>query len=503
MSYEKQLICPTLEEIDLIRKKLNSIVDIPYIKENKSKHNLYNNYSDSNDINKDKNNKINQLNEKIKELENILNSNSYKINNYDNILNENKELNNILNKLKYNNPNNNNNNLSNYDINDEEDKDNYPKQILDNIKNNSTKNYNNSYNNNLKYSNSNDNFNNIGYKRDYNFYKNNINKNNFENINLSKKESSYKNFKNASEPEIINKLLNKNKYLNEEIDKLKRELYLTSKQNMSNKEILANYIQQILDEHKGELNSELIKYLLDRIDKLEYQNFFLSSKIENLIIIMNQYIEELCEYIDIIFDLGNVINDIPDNIINQNLNEDFFIVRDTLNNKKDYLNKKYEEYNNFKNKLNTNDVLKNNEVLIMLGNKINDINNTIKDDKISNEYSKIIDEKIQKYENIMNPNNIEENKNFIDKELLITNNILSKQNSELRQVIKDILANDIYSTPVINAEIKEKLINILNDNKFGQKTNNSLTGFCTYEDLLMMLNIQCYINEIQMNQNNI
>ena len=33
MSLEKKLIYPTLEEIDLLRKKFNCIVDIPYSKE--------------------------------------------------------------------------------------------------------------------------------------------------------------------------------------------------------------------------------------------------------------------------------------------------------------------------------------------------------------------------------------------------------------------------------------------------------------------------------------
>ena len=487
MSFEKELICPTIEEIDLIRKKLNSIVDIPYIKENKSTSNLYfndtkkNNFSLLKDSNKNNNEIIEQLNQKIIELENTLNSNSYKINNYDNLVNENKELNYLISKMKKTYSNDHiNNNLSNYEINDEEDnnnvnKRNTPEQILKYIKNNTDTKHSN-YNDEIKYNNS---------------------KNNFDinNNNLSKKGSCFKNINKESEPEIINQLINKNKYLNEEIDKLKRELYLSSKQNTSNKEILANYIQQMLNEHKNELNTELIKFLLDRIDKLEYQNYFLASKMENYIIIMNQYIEELCEYIDIIFDLGNVINDIPDNIIEQNINEDFFLVRDTLNNKRDLLNKKYEEYNLFKNNLNTDDALKNNEVFIMLGNKINDINNLINNDKIAKEYSKIIDEKIKKYENFVNSNNIEEKKNFIEKELLITNNILEKKNSELRQVIKDILANDIYSTPVINSEIKEKLINILN--------NPEQNTTYLYEDLIMMLNAQCYLNENLMNKENI
>ena len=453
MSFEKQLVYPTKEEIDLIRKKLNSIVDIPYLKQNNmmNNNNLLLNNTDINytlpkSLNSNSKEIIEQLNQKIYELQNTLNSNAYKINNYDNLLNENKELNFLVNKLKKSNSNNRLNNNSIYDINDNE----------------------NNYNNN-KYNNSNKSFN-----------------NNYSNNNFNKE----------AEPEVINNLLNKNKYLNSEIDKLKRELYLSSKQNTSNKEILANYIQQVLKEHKGELNTELIKFLLDRIDKLEYQNFFLASKLENYIIIMNQYIEELCEYIDIIFDLTNVINDIPDNVINQNLNEDFFIVKDTLNNKKKMLNKKYEEYNNFKNILNTDDTLKNNDVFIMLGNKINDISNLINNDKMPKEYSKILDEKIKKYENMKNPNSGENN---MEMELMLTNNILEKKNSQLRQIIKDILSNDKKSYPIITPEIKEKLITILNDDNSGEG-NNNITNYCLNEDLIMMLNAQCYLNEMQINQ---
>jgi hypothetical protein len=456
MSFEKQLVYPTKEEIDLIRKKLNSIVDIPYLKQNNminTNNLLFNNkdlnYTFPKSLNSNSKEIIEQLNQKIFELQNALNSNPDKIKNYNNQINDKKELNFLENKLKKsNNSSNNRFNNSNYDLNDNE----------------------NNYNNN-KYNNSNKSFNN---------------------------NYSYNNFNKEAKPEVINNLLNKNKYLNSEIDKLKRELYLSSKQNTSNKEILANYIQQVLKEHKGELNTELIKFLLDRIDKLEYQNFFLASKLENYIIIMNQYIEELCEYIDIIFDLTNVINDIPDNVINQNLNEDFFIVKDTLNNKKNMLNKKYEEYNNFKNILNTDDALKNNDVFIMLGNKINDIKNLINNDKMPKEYSKILDEKIKKYENMKNHNSGENN---MEMELMLTNNILEKKNSQLRQIIKDILSNDKKSYPLITPEIKEKLITILNDDNSGEG-NNNITNYCLNEDLIMMLNAQCYLNEMQINQFN-
>ena len=109
---------------------------------------------------------------------------------------------------------------------------------------------------------------------------------------------------------------------------------------------------------------------------------------------------------------------------------------------------------------------------------------------------------MKKYENLMNKINSEDNNNFIEKELIITNNILEKKNSELRQIIKEIFANDKSNKPLINSKIKEKLISILNDNNSSKGNNIMISNFCAYEDLLMMLNAQCYLNEILMNQDN-
>ena len=467
ISLEQNLIFPTLEEIDLIRKKFNTIIHIPYLKDSKyiNKNNPQNFYINKSLTKKNNNQEetIEKLNKKIDELQTTLNINSYKINNYDNIMSKNKELNNIIIKLKNKNNGSNMkiNNSSNYEINEEE-----------NINNNYIK------------INEND-INNISMK-DYNLSKNS-NKENNNDVN-----------------EIINNLMNTNKYLNSEIEQLKKELYLSSKQNTSNKEVLANYIQQTLDENKDKLNLNLIQFLLDRNDKLEYQNFFLASKLENYILIINQYIDDLCEYIDIIYDMKDVINDIP-NRFYKDLNQDFFIVKNEINEKLDLLNKKYEEYNAFKNVINTDDISKNNTVFLLLGNKINDVNNLIYNEKIPKDYSKILDEKIKNYESLINNDILQENKNLIEKKLIISNNLLEKQNSELRLILKDILANDIYSTPVINSEIKERLKQILNEENNENNSENILSynnAFCSYEDLLMMINVQCSLNEAQLNLNN-
>ena len=449
MSFQKKSIYPTLEEIDLIRKKFNSIVDIDYNKENENKNLLKSPYNST--YSKDNSELIEKLTQKIEELQTELNLNSYKINNYDNLLNKNRALNNLLKKNNsvYNRISN-----SNYEINEEE-----------------------SNNININKTNDND-INNISMK-DYNY-------------NITKTTNR------ENETELVNNLINSNKYLNAEIDKLKKELYLSSKQNTSNKEVLANYIQQILAENKDKLNTNLIGFLLDRIDKLEYQNYFLASKLENYILTLNKYLDDLCEYIDIIFDMRDIINDIPDKFYDE-LTQDFFIVKNAINEKNDLLNKKYEEYNSFKNILNTDDISKNNAVFFMLGNKINDVQNIIITEKIPKDYSKLLDEKIKQYENIMNNPEEDQNKSIIEKKLIIHNNLLEKENFELRQALKDIMAKDIYSTPLITGEIKEKLNKILNDENYND--NSTSNPFSTFDDLLMMLHNQCMLNENQLNQN--
>ena len=449
MSFKKKSIYPTLEEIDLIRKKFNSIVDIDYNKENENKNLLKSPYNST--YSKDNSELIEKLTQKIEELQTELNLNSYKINNYDNLLNKNRALNNLLKKNNsvYNRISN-----SNYEINEEE-----------------------SNNININKTNDND-INNMSMK-DYNY-------------NITKTTNR------ENETELVNNLINSNKYLNAEVDKLKKELYLSSKQNTSNKEVLANYIQQILAENKDKLNTNLIGFLLDRIDKLEYQNYFLASKLENYILTLNKYLDDLCEYIDIIFDMRDIINDIPDKFYDE-LTQDFFIVKNAINEKNDLLNKKYEEYNSFKNILNTDDIPKNNAVFFMLGNKINDVQNIIITEKIPKDYSKLLDDKIKQYENIMNNPEEDQNKSIIEKKLIIHNNLLEKQNFELRQALKDIMAKDIYSTPLITGEIKEKLNKILNDENYND--NSTSNPFSTFDDLLMMLHNQCMLNENQLNQN--
>ena len=142
--------------------------------------------------------------------------------------------------------------------------------------------------------------------------------------------------------------------------------------------------------------------------------------------------------------------------------------------------------------------MKNNAVFLMLGNKVNDVKNLINNEKIPKDYSKILDEKIKQYEEIINGPKDDENKSIIKTKLIISNNILEKQNSNLREILKDIMAKDIYSTPLITGEIKQKLIQALNEDYYSNISGNP---FSIYEDLLMMLNVQCSLNEAQLIHN--
>ena len=90
ISLEQNLIFPTLEEIDLIRKKFNSIIDIPYLKDSKyiNKNNPQNFYINKSLTKKNNNQEetIEKLNKKIDELQTTLNINSYKRNKWKRII---------------------------------------------------------------------------------------------------------------------------------------------------------------------------------------------------------------------------------------------------------------------------------------------------------------------------------------------------------------------------------------------------------------------------------
>ncbi len=78
------------------------------------------------------------------------------------------------------------------------------------------------------------------------------------------------------------------------------------------------------------------RFLGARVDALEFQNFKLASKHEKYSLLISSYIEELIEFIEILSDIHNVVNQVYDS---QSLTKEFLIIRDTLNSRDEYLDK--------------------------------------------------------------------------------------------------------------------------------------------------------------------
>ena len=202
---------------------------------------------------------------------------------------------------------------------------------------------------------------------------------------------------------------------------------------------------------------------------------------------------DLIEYINIIEDIKNVLNNIQEG---KKLNEDFFIIKNTLNKKNEIINIQKNEILNRKNYIEFNDIIKKNENIIFCNDKINEMKLINNKNKINYEKSfEILNEKIttfenlkelyEKYEDYLNfmeksNENFELEKNFkIKDELINFNNLLMQNNL----ILKNFLINLIKEKKI---DYDEKIKNILNNNK-----NN----FFLKEDFFFMLINQSKINE--------
>ena len=220
-------------------------------------------------------------------------------------------------------------------------------------------------------------------------------------------------------------------------------------------------LHEIFDKNK----IPIISILCDRIEKLEIQNYSLISKNDLYIQMINSYIDELVEYYEVVYDIKNVLNQVYDASA---LTKEFLIIRETLNNKEDFLKKQKEIYIEEKNQLNSNKLKENNMDVILCKDKILEFKIT----KTSN----ILDDKINYYENISKQTSF-------DFELIIKeNNILKTYNIKLRNLLIDILKdNIIYLDPHMIKEINQIF--------------NSQTELILADDLFYMLNSQAQLIE--------
>ena len=496
MSFKTIRIIPTTEELNILREKLNSISDLEFenpqnnflsnknlIKKlpsiNETIGNIIGNYLEINNEelkNKSKEEIINQLTQIINNLKNVISNNSYKIDNYDNILYENNELKNELNLINQNYHNMNNEISENYLMNSFENK----QRLI-------------SKNNNRMNLNSLNNLNSINESLTQN--------SNNQNYFIEKLKSENLELKNQTK--TLNKEISELKKLNtintmikeEDEEKLKNSKYLKIyliqflNQNKNNNSEIKNYLNQLFNNQ----NENYTNYLIERINNLEFQNYSLLNQIEYYQKITLQTTDDLNEYIEIIDDIRNVLNCISDDI---RLNDDFYVIRDTLNKKENVIYNQRDVILERKNEIENNDIIRKNEDIILCKDKINEIQ-LIDKDKINYEKSfQILNEKISNYESLRDlMMKYEDFINFIDKdgeydiifkskdELLKYNNSLIENNILLRRIIEDLLKNNYNN---VDEEEMKKINQVINFDKSFSSFN---------EDLILLLRNQAKIIE--------
>jgi len=464
MSLDVKSITPTQEELDFLREKLNEIADIPIDPQITNKISILSKKLNLNNDDNDNNNNILNNNENInKSIKNLINNESQTFN-FNNESNENLFLNKNNNEneeLKNNNINN-NNEIENYLLNSEQKKNNFQ-----NYQSNSKENFE-------------------------------IEKIKYENILLKNKiEEQNKKIEEYSKKLNLTKFINNNKNLLSS-DYIKLSLLKLINENKTNEEF-KNLFDRIFFNNNE--NKNYLEFLFNRIENLEFQNFSLINQIEYYIKIIIEMSNDLIEYINILEDIKNVLNNIQEG---KKLNEDFFIIRNTLNKKNEIINIQKNEILNRKNYIEFNDIIKKNENLMFCNDKIIEMKLINNKNKINYEKSfEILNEKITTYENLkelyekyedylnfIEKSNVENfvlEKNFkIKDELINFNNLLMKNNL----ILKNVLINLIKEKKI---DYDENIKNILNNYKHQS---------FLYEDFFFMLINQSKINEKNILKNN-
>ena len=485
MSLKTIRIVPTTEELNILREKLNSISDLEF--ENPQNNFLSNknlttklpsinetigkiigNCLENNNEelkNKSKEEIINQLTQTINNLKNVISNNTYKIDNYDNLLYENNELKNELNLINQNYHNMNNEISENYLMNSFENK----QRLI-------------SKNNNRMNLNSLNNLNSINESLSQNSNNRNYIIEKLKSENLELKNQTKNLNKEISE---LKKLITLNTMIKEEDEeKLKNSKYLKISliqllnKNKNYNSDIKNYLNQLFNNQ----NENYTNYLIERINNLEFQNYSLLSQIEYYQKINLQTTDDLNEYIEIIDDIRNVLNCVSDDI---RLNDDFYVIRDTLNRKENVIYNQRDVILERKNEIERNDIIRKNEDIILCKDKINEIKLL---DKSNINYEKsfqILNEKISIYESLRDlMNKYEDFINFIDKdgeydiifkskdELLNYNNSLVENNILLRRIIEDLLKNNNNNN--IDEEEMKKINQVINFDKSFSSFNEDL-----------------------------
>ena len=356
------------------------------------------------------------------------------------------------------------------------------------------------------------------------------NKNNYLNNNQTFSEilDDYLKIKSQN-AELLHKMEDKDKLIHslqkenemlKQVDKSKGETTPSLKQFIISL-LYRSYLsssenKKILTEIFKDTNPDLAFILTNRIEALELQNYYLIHKNEVFSEMMKKYIDEIVEYYDVLCDIKNVINKVFDS---QSFTAEFLIIKDTLNNRSQYLKNQKDYYLQEKKFINHNLIKQNNIDILFCKDKLaeikvdaaiinNNLNNTINSNKsksfqindmVTPKLIEIIDEKINLYENIKlnlaqyedfinnadKINDTEENQhNYLNirEKLQQENFLLKDKNIRLNKIIRKLITNK-------NISINEDIINEIND------VINCRKDFTPSEDLFLIIKSQALMLE--------
>lgn len=245
-------------------------------------------------------------------------------------------------------------------------------------------------------------------------------------------------------------------------------------------------------------NFNVVNFLNQRIESLELQNYSLITKLEKFTINMTNYLNEMIEYSEVISDIKNVINQVYET---QSLTTEFLIIRDTLNNRGEYLQNQKNQILEEKEKL-TDDSYKQINMDILLckdkmvesklkvGISLNSLGKGLPPSGLSfnNKLIEALDEKIEIYDNIKNDlaqfhdkNEKGTNGNNFIENLINDNYILKNKNIKLQEIVSRIIKNTKNLDP---DNIDEETFNLLNE------IINSRRDIMFTEDLFNMVKVQ-------------
>jgi hypothetical protein len=142
-----------------------------------------------------------------------------------------------------------------------------------------------------------------------------------------------------------------------------------------------------------------MRFLGARVDALEFQNFKLASKHEKYSNLIGNYIDELIEFIEILSDIRNVVNQVFDS---QSLTKEFLIIRETLNSRDEYLEKQKKYFFSEKEKV-SKELNKDLKYQILLSHdKITENYLRLLDSEKTEGLANLLEEKIEEIQNLKN-----------------------------------------------------------------------------------------------------